>query len=220
MSSVYTRFLLVLKHVFYSILHGSEAPPVRDDPLVNLDLGPGDVAIDCGANVGDITARMAKTGASVYAFEPNPYAYYMLQQRFKEFSDVHCINKGVLDRDGMMRLYMHENSHRNEVHWSTGSSLLAFKDNVDPETYVEIEVVDLARFISELGRCVKVVKMDVEGVECQIINRLIDTGLVKRIELLLVETHEEKIPELREPIESLRERITEEELSNVSLDWI
>src|SRR5215213_9742927 len=35
-------------------------------------LKPGDLAIDCGANVGEITARMRASGATVYAFEPNP----------------------------------------------------------------------------------------------------------------------------------------------------
>lgn len=29
------------------------------DPLSRIDLRPGDVAIDCGANVGDVTTRLA-----------------------------------------------------------------------------------------------------------------------------------------------------------------
>lgn len=35
----------------------------------------GDFAIDCGANVGEVTRKMAKNGAMVYAFEPNPHAF-------------------------------------------------------------------------------------------------------------------------------------------------
>src|ERR1041385_8565336 len=35
-------------------------------------LGPGDIAIDLGAHVGTITERLARTGATVHAFEPDP----------------------------------------------------------------------------------------------------------------------------------------------------
>ena len=44
-------------------------------------LGPGDVAIDCGANLGAITRIMARGGAEVHAFEPNPDAYAVLKAR-------------------------------------------------------------------------------------------------------------------------------------------
>jgi hypothetical protein len=44
-------------------------------------LKPGGIAIDCGANVGDIATKLAKTGIRVYAFEPNPYAFQKLQSR-------------------------------------------------------------------------------------------------------------------------------------------
>ncbi|MFM7443241.1 MAG: FkbM family methyltransferase, partial [Tabrizicola sp.] len=35
-------------------------------------LRPGDVAVDCGANRGDVTAVLAASGAVVHAFEPDP----------------------------------------------------------------------------------------------------------------------------------------------------
>lgn len=220
MSSVLKKALALLKHAFNAVSRRSDGESMYEDPLCGADLGVGDTAIDCGANVGKVTARMARTGAVVYAFEPNPYAYGVLRQRMKRFPDVHCINRGVLDRDGVMRLYLHENAGEDQVHWSTGSSLLEFKGNFNPETYVEIEVVDLTRFIVELDRFIEVIKMDVEGVECQIVNKLIDTGLVERIGLLLVETHEGKIPELIEPTERLRRRIAKEGLTNIRLDWV
>jgi FkbM family methyltransferase len=197
-----------------------QGDPTDDDPLSSANMGPEDIAIDCGANVGNVTAKIAKTGATVYAFEPNPYAYRVLRQRFHGILNVHCINKGVLDREGKVRLYLHENADADQVHWSTGSSLLDFKGNVNPETSVEIDVLDLARFIADLGRFIALVKIDVEGVECRIVNRLIDTGLIERVGLLVVETHENKIPELTEPTEKLRRRIAKEGLENIRLDWI
>jgi hypothetical protein len=98
--------------------------------------------------------------------------------------------------------------------------LLHYKDNVNSEKYFEIEVIDLAEFVKNLNRRIKVVKLDVEGVECSILNRLIDTGIIRNIEVLLVETHENKIPELRECTAKLRQRIIDEMLGNIYLDWI
>lgn len=191
----------------------------KDEVSAFDKLGPGDVAIDCGANVGNVTARMASNGATVYAFEPNPYAYQVLKDRFLGVSNVHCLNKGVLDRDGMMQLYLHENAHEDQVKWSTGSSLLKNKGNINPNSCVEIEVIDLARFIKELDTEIKVLKMDVEGVECQIINKLIDSNLIDKIKFLIAETHEKKNPPLKEETDRLRKRIEEEKLTNVELKW-
>ena len=45
------------------------------------NLKAGDIALDCGANVGKITVPMAQTGAAVYAFEPNPHAFAKLKEQ-------------------------------------------------------------------------------------------------------------------------------------------
>jgi FkbM family methyltransferase len=91
----------------------------------------GDICIDAGSNVGNITAQMLDYGAKVYAFEPNPFAFAKLEQRFILNKNVVCFNKGVYSKQDKMALYFHENSHEDEVKWSTGSSLLDFKSNVD-----------------------------------------------------------------------------------------
>jgi len=44
---------------------------------------PGSVCIDCGANLGAITAMLADKGATVYAFEPHPLCAEKLRERFK-----------------------------------------------------------------------------------------------------------------------------------------
>jgi hypothetical protein len=72
----------------------------------------------------------------------------------------------------------------------------------------------------ELPSPVKVVKIDVEGAECPIVNRLIDTGAIERTETVLVELHDRHIPELRRDYEALRERLGREGLTDrVLTDW-
>lgn len=187
--------------------------------LLSLQLGPGEIALDCGANVGEITAILARRGATVYAFEPNPDAFHVLRERFADRPNVHCLPLGVLDRDGVLPLYLHRNAADDPVRWSTGSSLLEGKENVRPDRFVEVEVIDLCAFLDRLDGPVRVLKLDVEGVECRILRRLIETGWIDRIEHIYVETHDRKVPALREETEALRALLAERGLRHVRLDW-
>ena len=187
-------------------------------------LQAGDIAIDCGASVGDVTARMSKQGATVYAFEPNPITFRQLQKRFKDTPGVTCFNQGVLDRNTQLPFYFHEDidpsREDNILVKANGSSLLSFKGNVSQKNFVEVEVIDLSEFIQKLNRPVKILKIDVEGVEYEILNKLIDTGMYRHIEHILVETHEKKIPELRSKHAALVERISVSGIKNINLNWM
>jgi FkbM family methyltransferase len=187
--------------------------------LLAVKLKPSDIAIDCGANIGNITALLCRTGATVYAFEPNPFAFKELQKRFLDNPKVHCIQKGVLDENGRMHLYLHEFSDQDEVKWSTGSSLLDFKGNVNKDKFVDVEIIDLTEFIGSLNQKVKILKMDVEGVECKILKKLIDTGLIYSIEHMFVETHDVKNPALKDETDQIRSLLHEKKISHVNLDW-
>jgi FkbM family methyltransferase len=179
------------------------------------------IALDLGANIGNITQQMADAGAEVYAFEPNPYAFARLQDRFVKNPKVHCIQKAVLDKETKIPLYFHEFSDDDEVKWSVGSSLLDFKGNVVKEKKHLVETVDLANFILELDREIDLIKMDVEGVECTIINHIIDTGAIEKVKYMLVETHDHKIPELKEETDALRSRIKALGLEKkINLNWV
>lgn len=54
-----------------------------DSVRVLKKLSKKDIAVDCGANVGRFTEMMAQTGATVYAFEPNPDAFAVLSENIK-----------------------------------------------------------------------------------------------------------------------------------------
>ena len=98
--------------------------------------------------------------------------------------------------------------------------LYPLKGNVNRNTSVEVQTIDIVEFIRQLDCDVALMKLDVEGVECPIINRLIDTRLVHRVKQLLVETHDHKIPQLRAETDALRKRIKRLQLQNIFLDWI
>jgi FkbM family methyltransferase len=184
-----------------------------------LRLQDQDIAIDCGANVGKITRILAQQRGTIYAFEPNPYAFHLLQEHFKGAPHVHCLQKGVLDYNGVLPLYLHEKAASDQVHWSTGSSFLACKRNVTKDHYIEVEVIDLAEFIQSLHARVKILKLDVEGVECRILRKLITANVIDLIDHVFVETHAHKIPELQQETAALRQYIRDHRLTNINLDW-
>ncbi len=179
-----------------------------------------DIAIDCGANIGNVTEKMAEKGATVYAFEPNPYAFNLLKEKFANHPNVHCYNQGVWDKEGEMPLYLHEHSDEDEIKWSTGSSLVSSKKNIRTDKFVLVKIIDIAQFIESLATPIKLLKLDVEGVEVEIINKLIDEKIYKKINHIVVETHENKMPELKEKTNLLRKRIKQEKINNIDLNWI
>ncbi|MBX4199204.1 FkbM family methyltransferase [Candidatus Parcubacteria bacterium] len=181
-------------------------------------LQPGEVAIDCGANVGGVTERMVKPGVIVYAFEPDKSAYGALKKKFDGVTGVTCINKAVSDHNGRERFYVNDRYSEDPEKWSTGSTLIAEKPHLDKSQVSEVEVVDLAEFIESLGKPVGLLKMDIEGEEVKVLNKLIDRGLIEGIRHIAVETHE-RFPTLKEPTERLKARIKSLGLSNIDLNW-
>ncbi len=180
----------------------------------------GDVVIDCGANVGVVTGYFASRGARVYSFEPDPNAYKVLSEKFADNPDVECINKGVWTEDSKMKLFFHSEFHGGSSPWSVGSSLIQEKENVNTDNFVEVDLVDLAQFIKDLDSRVKVLKIDIEGAEIDVLNKLIDEEQHEKVDKILVETHETKIPSQRVDLPKLRTRIKDMGIRNINLNWL
>ena len=192
------------------------------ETLDKIEIQPDDIIIDCGANIGDITNYFQWRGARVIAFEPNKFAYEILQKRFEENTRVTCLEGGVAapDQCGEVKLFLHENAQKDQVTYSTGSSIVQDKNNVNAEDYIMVKLIDLCKFIEGLKKPVKLLKIDIEGAEIDLLNALIDKGIAQDIPHIFAETHEEKVPSLRESTRKLKQRITDEKLFNINLNWI
>ena len=188
--------------------------------LNKIGIEYGDITIDCGANIGHVTNALQAAGALVYAFEPEPNAFKVLAKRFGDnYTHVTCINAAVMNREGKVKLYLHRHAQQDPVKWSVGASTLSFKENVDNTTYKYVRAIRLSTFIKDLDTEIRLIKMDIEGMECAVIHDLIDTRVIHRVKTLLVETHT-RIRQLRPKINKLKKRIEQEKLTNIKLNWV
>jgi lipopolysaccharide transport system ATP-binding protein len=191
---------------------------VADTSLFD-ELAPEDIAIDCGANVGKITAEFARRGAVVHAFEPDPAAFAELQRQFGTNPKIRLYQAAVAAADGKMPLYFRSERATDAVLYSVGSTLFREKTDVLKDAFCEVEVRRLADFLRQFQR-IRILKMDIEGAECEVLEDLLKEQLLDRIDLVLVETHEEWIPETIPRLQKIREQLQNGGYTNVFLNWI
>lgn len=214
------RFLAYLRRLESRRRDRRRRPEVTAFDECVAALGPGDIAIDCGANVGKFTVPMARTGAEVYAFEPNPHAYAELVKATAGYPNVRALQAAATTEPGPVRLYLHRYSDDDPVHFSSGSTLVAGKRNVREDHFTTVEGIPFADFIEGLGgRRIRLLKMDVEGAEVGLLNQLLDRGLHQRIDQLFAEVHDRQNRTLAEPTRLLRERLAALGASHFRLDW-
>lgn len=191
------------------------------DPLFKAAvgrLGEGDIALDFGANIGVYTEMLALTGATVHAYEPDPVAFEMLCKRLKDRANVTFHNSAVSSRSGEAQLFRHVAFGNDPVIASQSSSLLNNKHNVDSDSYVAIKGVDIVEVLEAFPR-VALMKMDIEGAEVEVLNRILDAGLADRISTAFVEVHDRKEPQLGPATTALKQRFIDHGLSQYRFDW-
>jgi FkbM family methyltransferase len=191
----------------------------REFEKVLKTLRPGEIAIDCGANIGKFTAPMANTGATVFAFEPDPEAFVRLRERLGNFENVTLIDKAVGGTNGLVRLYRAVDFAEDPCKRTVASSIFASKQNVDDAAAVTVEQIELAAFIAALDKPVALLKLDIEGAEVPVIEHLLETRTIDGVRNLFVETHEKRIPELASRTALLREQLVKRGGINANFNW-
>lgn len=187
-------------------------------------LKPGDLAVDCGANMGVVTQRLAATGADVVAFEPDPFAFKTLEQKFANLPNVTLINAAVGVGSGTVRLMRADNFGDNPEGASVKSTILDGGRRIDAENAVEVPLIDFPSWVADQVKArgeVAFIKMDIEGAELDILEKMDAEQLFQNVRCLVAETHERKFKDLRDRYKALRDKVSESYApGKVNLDWI
>lgn len=187
-------------------------------------LRPGDVAVDCGANRGDVTEVLASSGATVHAFEPDPYNLAHLQDRFAAAANVTLHAAAVGVEAGTVRLMRAANWDDNPDFASVKSTAVAGGHNIAEGEGIDVPMIDFPAFLRGLLDAqdrIAFVKMDIEGAELDLLEAMLDARLFDHIQLTVAETHEHKFKDLRPRFADLRAAIAATyPPARVNLDWI
>jgi FkbM family methyltransferase len=187
-------------------------------------LRPGDVVVDCGANRGDVTEVLASSGATVHAFEPDPYNVAHLQDRFATAANVALHAAAVGVQAGTVRLMRAANWDDNPDFASVKSTVVAGGHNIAEGEGIDVEMIDFPVFLRELlaeHDRIAFVKMDIEGAELDLLSAMLEARLFDGIQLTVAETHERKFKDLRGRFADLRAAIAAAyPPARVNLDWI
>lgn len=186
------------------------------------DTGAGDLCIDLGANIGTITRRMALTGADVISFEPDPGAFAALQDATRDLSNVVLEPKAAGHQADNLLLHRSARwSPDDPAGHTQGSSLVHHEDGADQSNAIRVEVVDIIDYIAALDRDIRILKMDIEGAEWDILNRLKEHPVLSRIDCIFVETHERQDPARFVPMfDDLQDWAEKIERPYVNLYWV
>ena len=187
-------------------------------------LEPGDVVIDCGANLGAISGALAGTGAVVHAFEPDPYTFGRLSENLAGRDNVILHNAAVGAAAGTLQLMRDADWEKDPDGASVRSTLVAGGRKIDAGNAIDVEVIDFPAFLKKLikkHKKIAFLKMDIEGAELDVLEAMEAQALFDKIKLTVAETHEKKFKHLRPRFAVLRESIRAKyPITKVNLDWI
>jgi FkbM family methyltransferase len=152
----------------------------RELPLFCERVRPNDLVIDVGANVGIYMHALAKRGAVVEAFEPQPWCADVLRAYAARNPRVHVHSEALGSGDAQAVLHVPIQDGR----LARGSaSLIAGPDATTGGESIDVRVRTLDSFGFEK---VKAMKIDVEGAEVEVIRGAVAT-IERSHPLLLVE---------------------------------
>ena len=183
------------------------------------NLNKGSYVIDCGANVGEFTKLFLEKGFIVDAFEPDPIAINELKKKCKNNKNLNLFQSAVGLKDNTQKLFRYRKFDENDPYSTQGSSLLDYRSETN-KPFVEIKVIDFINHIKKQKKEISLLKMDIEGSEIEILNKIIDLNIHDKIKYIFVETHERFSHKLGLETAKLKLRIKNLNINNINIDWV
>ena len=143
----------------------------------------GDVFIDLGSNLGQEVEPMAALGLEVHAFEPHPMLFSFLEKRHHDKKNVILHKAAASTTNGEANFYF----KRDPLEPNGGASLVREKNS--PAGSTPVKCLDIASYINSLQSRVRILKIDVEGSEYELLQKLIDEDVIDKIDYILFEDH-------------------------------
>jgi FkbM family methyltransferase len=156
-----------------------EATAAKPDILVDVEVDDRSVVLDVGAYSGEWSGQVSERyGSKVFAFEPDPTSFPKLVERLAKHRNARALDYGLGCRDHVASLALA----------GPGSSIYGANGAFGAAA---VQIRDVSLVLDELGvDHVDLIKVNVEGGEYDLFDRLIETSWLHRIRLVSVQFHE------------------------------
>jgi len=165
------------------------------------------VFIDCGTHFGEGLHEFEKvlkfdpSNWEIFTFEANPDTYQTFLAKNPDLItryNIKHFNKAVYDHEGTITFHQQTNPDWNEPKMGGGSSLMPL-DRWNPHngtkrghfiTSVAVECFNLSDFIRQFkGRDI-FIKLDIEGAEFAVLEKMIDDRSIDLVKTIYIEFHD------------------------------
>lgn len=160
----------------YDFLGATMANP---DILVDVEVDEESIVLDVGAFVGHWAEKISdRYGSRVYAFEPADAGVEKMRGLFADRPNVEVFDYGLGRENLTVALALA----------GPGSSIYA---ETAPWGFAEVEIRDIVEVLDELGiEHIDLLKVNIEGGEFDLFDRVISSGWLPRIDQILIQFHE------------------------------
>lgn len=180
---------------------------------------PDHVCIDLGANQGVYTELLARRAGQVFAFEPDPWAFAALRERVGRKQNVTLIEAAAGTSTDAIKLFRNFDFDDDPAAKSLGSSIVPEKTDIDHQDAISVAQIDFVTWLEKQKTDIFLLKVDIEGAEVALLEKLLASPAMDRITWLFVETHEHLVPSMADRIATLRARVSRLPHTKAYLDW-
>jgi len=152
------------------------------DLLHEADIGADSVVVDAGAYIGEWAQDiMDRYNPTIHAFEPDPRNYRRLEEKARSCPRIIAYSYGLGDRTERVRMTLE----------FLGSSMFPGAEQQNDVPSAEVEIRDITEVWQSLGLDrVDLMKINIEGAEFPLLERMLDADLLRQVDCFLIQFHE------------------------------
>lgn len=179
---------------------------------LQYELDVNSIVFDLGGYEGDWAAAIhERYGCVIHVFEPVRGFLEVIQARFRHDSGIFTYGYGLHSGNEVATIRLADNASS-----VFGSGEASARDAGTEE----IRLRDVAEVLQELGvTSIDLMKVNIEGGEYDLIERLIDTGLIRNIEHIQVQFHS-FVPDAKRRRDQIRQRLRETHYCSYDYEFI
>lgn len=172
--------------------------------------------IDVGANKGQSIDFFLKLNPScvIYALEPNPALFQLLQNKYRNHTNVKLFNFGISNHSGEKLFFENvldytssfESLNEDSKYLKKKAAILGVKTNEIITSSYNVDVLTLSDFISQfnIAPSIDILKIDTEGHEFYCLEGFFNSPSPINVKYIQLENHNDDMYSNRVPYASIR----------------